>query len=215
MKNTMLFMALLLAMSSFSQIDDNWEDQSEKLQGYIITKKGDTVTGYLKRFLKIKSQRKVKFYETLDSKPETFKPSDLLGYKIAEDYYEVHPYEGMSGKTKVFLLKTVDGKIDLFEYYISVEDDQGNEMTLSKNGNTEISLDFDGSEIQTEVLAVKDNKDYLKFASPKLLFSFKKVMSKYVSDYPELSEKISKKEKGYSVINVLKIVDEYNSYFEK
>ena len=214
MKNTMLLMALLFAMSSFSQIDDNWEDQSEKLQGYIITKKGDTINGYLKRYLKIKSQRKVKFFETLDSKPETFKPNDLLGYKIAADYYEVHPYEGMSGKTKVFLLKTVDGKIDLFEYYISVEDDQGKEMTLSKSGNTEISLDLDGSEIQTEVLALKDNKEYLKFASPKLLFSFKKVMSKYVADYPELSNKISKKEKGYSVINILKIVDEYNAHFE-
>lgn len=207
-------MALLIAMSNFAQIDDNWEDQSEKLQGYVITKKGDTINGYLKRFLKIKSQRKVKFYTTLDSKPETFKPNDLLGYKIAEDYYEVHPYEGMSGKTKVFLLRTVHGKINLFEYYISVEDNQGNEMTLSKNGNTEISLDLDGSEIQTEVLAVKDNKEYLKFASPKLLFSFKKVMSKYVSDYPELSSKISKKEKGYSVLNILQIVDEYNSHYE-
>lgn len=215
MKKIMLLMALLIGVPNFAQIDDNWEDHSEKLPGYVITKKGDTVNGFLKRFLKIKSQRKVKFFKTLDSKPESYKPNDLLAYKIAEDYYEVHPYEGMSGKTKTFLLRTVEGKIDLFEYYISVEDNQGNEMTLSKNGNTEISLDFDGTEIQTEVLAVKDNSEYLKFASPKLLFSFKKVMSKFVADYPELAKKISDKEKGYSVINILKIVNEYNAHFEE
>ena len=66
---------------------------------------------------------------------------------------------------------------------------------MSKKGNKEIILDFDGTKIQTETMAVKDGKDYLKFASTKLLFSFKKVMSKYVADYPELAKKI--KEKNY------------------
>ena len=98
----------------------------------------------------------------------------------------------------MFLLRTVEGKINLFDYYIRVEDDRGAEMTLSKKGNKEISLDFDGTKIQTEVLAVKEGKkgkDYLKFASPKLMFSFKGVMSKYVADYPELAKKIKTKKK--------------------
>ncbi|MGB6269539.1 MAG: hypothetical protein WBF67_11080, partial [Olleya sp.] len=78
----------------------------------------------------------------------------------------------------------------------------------------EIILDFDGTKIQTETLAVKDGDDYLKFASPKLLFSFKNVMSKYVSDYPELAKKIEDKEKGYKVLAILKIIDEYNAHFK-
>ncbi len=213
MKHLILVLALLTSTLGIAQIDDNWEDVSERLPGYIITKKGEKVEGYLKRFLKIKSQRKVKFFKTLDAKPVVYRAKDLKAYQIAEDYYEVHPYEGLTGKTKVFLLRTVDGKIDLFEYYIRVEDDQGKELTLSKKGNKEISLDFDGSKIQTEVLAVKDDKDYLKFASTKLLFSFKKVMSKYVADYPELAKKIKDKKKGYKVLSILKIVDEYNAHF--
>lgn len=213
MKHLVLVFAFLISGLSFSQIDDNWEDVSEKLPGYVITNKGEKIEGYLKRFLKIKSQRKVKFFKTLDDKPVVYGPKDLKAYKIENDFYESHPYEGMSGKTKVFLLRTVEGKINLFDYYIRVEDDKGRELTLSKEGNKEVSLDFDGSKIETEVLAVKDGKEYLKFTSPKLMFSFKKIMSNYVSDYPELAKKIKNKEKGYKLLAILKIVNEYNAHF--
>jgi len=215
MRYLLFTLALLFSVVTNAQIDDNWEDVSEKLPGYIITNKGEKIEGYLKRFLKIKSQRKVKFFKTLDDKPVVYKPRDLKAYKIENDYYETHPYEGLSGKTKVFLLRTVEGKIDLFDYYIRVEDDKGRELTLSKKGNKEVILDFDGTKIQTEVLAVKDGKNYLKFASTKLVFSFKNVMSKYVSDYPELAKKIKKKEKGYRILGILKIVNEYNEHFAK
>lgn len=213
MKHLVLVFAVLISGLSFSQIDDNWEDVSEKLPGYIITNKGEKIEGYLKRFLKIKSQRKVKFFKTLDDKPVVYGPKDLKAYKIENDYYESHPYEGLNGKTKVFLLRTVEGKIDLFDYYIRVEDDQGKELTLSKKGNKEVILDFDGTKIQTEILAVKDGKEYLKFASTKVVFSFKKIMSKYVSDFPELATKIKNKEKGYKITAILKIVNEYNANF--
>lgn len=213
MKQIVIVLALMMSSLGFSQIDDNWEDASEKLPGYVVTNNGEKIEGYLKRFLKIKSQRKVKFFKTLDDKPVVYDAKDLKAYHIADDSYETHPYEGLRGKTKVFLLKTVEGKIDLFEYYIRVEDDQGKELTLSKKGNTEISLDFDGTKIETEILAVKDGQKYLKFSSPKFLFSFKNVMSKYVADYPELAKKIKSKEKGYKVLAILKIVNEYNTHF--
>lgn len=86
-------------------------------------------------------------------------------------------------------------------------------MTISKKGNKEVILDFDGSKIQTELMAVKDGKKQLKFTSPKVLFSFKNVMSKYVSDYPELAKKIKNKEKGYRILAILKIINEYNAHF--
>ena len=215
MKKIALMLALIVSGLGFSQIEDNWEDHSEKLPGYIITKKGEKIEGYLKRFLKIKSQRKVKFFKTLESKPETYNAKELQAYKIADDYYESHPYEGLSGKTKVFLLRTIEGKITVFEYYIRVEDDKGAEMSLGKKSNTEIILDFDGTKIETQILALKDGKEYLKFSSPKMVLSFKKIMSKYVSDYPELAKKIKNKEKGYKVWNVLNIINEYNAHFEE
>lgn len=213
MKQIVLILTLLISVTSFSQINDNWEDVSEKLPGYVITSKGEKIEGYLKRFLKIKSQRKVKFFKTLEDKPVVYNAKQLKAYKIADDYYEAHPYEGLSGKTKVFLLRTQRGKIDLFDYYIRVEDDKGNELTVKKDGNKEVILDFDGTKIQTEVLAVKDGKEYLKFASAKLMFSFKNVMSKFISDYPELATKVKKKEKGYKLLSILKIINEYNEHF--
>jgi len=215
MKKLVLLFALMISGLAFSQIDDNWEERSEKQPGYVITNKGEKIEGYLKRFLKIKSQRKVKFFKTLDTDPVVYRAKDLKAYQIADDYYETHPYEGLSGKTKVFLLRTLEGKINLFDYYIRVEDDRGAEMTISKKGNKEVILDFDGSKIQTEVMAVKDGDDRLKFSSPKFLFSFKNVMSKYLSDYPALAQKVKKKEKGYRVLAILKIINEYNAHFAK
>ena len=214
MKKLLLVFALFISGFGFSQIEDNWEEKSEILPGYIITNEGQKIDGYLKRFLKIKSQRKVQFYETKESKAVTYKAKELKAYKIAADYYESHPYEGLRGKTKVFLLQTLVGKINLFEYYIRVEENRGKEMSLYKKGNTEVSLDFNGTKIQTEVLAVKEGNAYLKFASPKLLFKFKSVMSKYVSDFPALSKKIKTKQKGYRILSILAIVKEYNAHFE-
>jgi len=161
MKQLVLLLALMISATGFSQVKDNWEDISEKLPGYVITNKGEKIEGYLKRFLKIKSQRKVKFFKTLEDKPVVYNAKQLKAYQI------------------------------------------------------EIILDFDGTKIQTEILAVKDGKEYLKFASPKLLFSFKKVMSKYLADYPELAKKVKDKEKGYRILAVLKIIKEYNAHFAK
>ncbi len=72
MKHLVLVFAVLISGLGYSQIDDNWEDASEKLPGYVITNKGEKIEGYLKRFLKIKSQRKVKFFKTLDDKPVVY-----------------------------------------------------------------------------------------------------------------------------------------------
>lgn len=213
MKKRLLLCALFISSLTFAQIDDNWEDKSQRLPGWVITKKGEKIEGYLKRFLKIKSQRKVKFFKTLEGKPVVYGPKDLKAYKIAEDYYESLPYEGLSGKKKIFLLRSLEGKISLFEYYIRTEDNQGSEITLSKKGNKETVLDLNGTKIVVEVLAVKNGDDFLKFASPKMVFSFRKIMSKYLADYPELAKKVKGKQKGYRIGSIQKIIDEYNAHF--
>ncbi|CAM1361706.1 hypothetical protein [Tenacibaculum xiamenense] len=213
MKKLLTLLLLTSINFCYAQVEENWEDHSKKLPGYVILKDGKKIEGYLKRFLKIKSQRKVKFFKTLDDKPVVYKPKQLKAYQIGDDYYESHPYEGLSGKTKVFLLRTLKGKISLFEYYMRVEDDQKMELTISKKGNKEVILDFDGTKVVAEGFASKEGGKTLKFSSTKVLFSFKKVMSKYVSDYPELAKKIKNKEKGYKVYNILNIVNEYNAHF--
>jgi hypothetical protein len=46
-----------------------------------------------------------------------------------------------------------------------------------------------------------------------MLFSFKKNVLKLVGDYPELAAKIENKEKGYGLLNLQAIIDEYNAWY--
>jgi hypothetical protein len=48
-----------------------------------------------------------------------------------------------------------------------------------------------------------------------LVMGYKKKMSSFISDYPELAVKVTNGEKGYGFINYLNVVDEYNAWFEK
>ncbi len=214
LKAITLFLITTLSFTVQGQIEDSPRDILEKIPGYIITNSGEKQEGFIKRFGKIKSQKKVKFYKTLKDKDFIkYGPKDIKAYQIANDYYEAHVYGSLSGKGKVFLIRFKQGKINLFNYYLITDKDIA-ESTIARKGNTEVSIDVDGKELRAEVLAVKDTGEALKFASPKMIFGFKKIMSAYVKDFPELAVKIKKKEKGYGMLGVLNIVEEYNNYFK-
>lgn len=51
--------------------------------------------------------------------------------------------------------------------------------------------------------------------SSSMILGYKKKMSQFISDYPELAAKVSNGEKGYGFITYLNVVDEYNTWFEK
>ena len=51
--------------------------------------------------------------------------------------------------------------------------------------------------------------------SGSLVMGYKKKMSSFISDYPELATKVTNGEKGYGFITYLNVVDEYNGWFEK
>ena len=42
---------------------------------------------------------------------------------------------------------------------------------------------------------------------------YAKKLSDYISDYPALSKKVSDKEKGYGLLNLLAIIAEYNEWY--
>ena len=50
MKKLLLIFAFFISGLGFSQIEDNWEEKSELLPGYVITNDGQKIEGYLKRF---------------------------------------------------------------------------------------------------------------------------------------------------------------------
>lgn len=47
------------------------------------------------------------------------------------------------------------------------------------------------------------------------LLKFKKTMSEYLSDCPEIAEKIANKEEGYQWANLEDIIREYNDWYLK
>ncbi|WP_010177689.1 hypothetical protein [Aquimarina agarilytica] len=216
MKNyiTSVLLCLISFFTVIAQDANIPNDIGERLPGFVITKKGEKIEGFIKRKGKIASQRTVKFYtKKEDKKPTKYGPKDLNAYKILNDYYESIPYEGLTGKTKVFIHQSVQGKINLFEYFQYVTEDLA-QATVAKKGNTEVAIDIDGKRLQTEIIAIKETGEVLKFASPKMILGFKKVVSNYMKDYPELATKIKNKEKGYGMLSILKIVYEYNANFK-
>ena len=44
---------------------------------------------------------------------------------------------------------------------------------------------------------------------------FAKQMSEYISDYEELAKKVKNKEKGYRLLSMMEIIEEYNEWYEE
>ncbi len=201
----MLFMTL-----GFSQ--NRNKEQGDKLPGSVKLNSGEVIEGYILRYSKIKSQKKVHFYKNIDSKDYTeYKPEQLISYQVADAYYQSLPYEGFTQKTKVFIERSLDGKVSLFTYYIYVEELKTED--LREKPESKISLDFDGKKLQSELIMLKENNEQLNLTSMKVIMGFKNIMSKYLSECNVVSNKIANKEDGYGVLSIMKIVKEYNLCF--
>jgi hypothetical protein len=216
MKKILSFlMVLAFAAVGFSQ-EDNVE-QGKKLPGSVTLNNGEVQEGFLYRYSKIKSQKKVRFYKNVNDKKYTeYKPDELKSYQIADVYYESLPYEGFTQKSKVFLERTLTGKLSWFTYYLYVKDAKPKEYEITDRSGKKVTLvDDDGESLSGEIILLKDNGEQLNMSSLKLVMGFKTVMSKYLSECAALSQKITNKESGYSVLNILKITEEYNNCFTK
>lgn len=84
--------------------------------GYVVTKSGDTIKGYLKLKNLVNNQDKVLFYLHPNDEKYTkkYKPKMLKAYKVGPRYYESFKfkppvtYAGNDANTYHFLLKLID-----------------------------------------------------------------------------------------------------------
>lgn len=76
-----------------------------------------------------------------------------------------------------------------------------------------LSVDLDEG-ITVQYFGVRGNGKPVDFSSVKYGMNFKKHMSKYVSDCPELADKISAREEGYGYENLAHIIVEYNRWLQ-
>jgi hypothetical protein len=171
--------------------------------GYYVSLTGDTVRGYFMHNNQVKSQSTCEYYKNeTDRKPtETFGPEDINGYLVADKLYRsIHFSGGLLAKPMRFNLVTVDGGggITTFIFY--------NEMW---------EREADGSVKSTVVYYKPNDKENAK---PMMMqdfgVGFAKKMAAYVADDAELSTKVAGKEKGYGMLQIDKIIEEYNAWYK-
>ena len=135
----------------------------------------------------------------MDKNPvKDFKPEDISSYMVGDKLYRsIHFSGGLLPKPLRFNLVTKDGALVTYVFY-----NENNEY--EKDGQLKSDMVFhkphDAANSQPVML-----QDFgLKFA---------KKMSDYLADDAELAKKVLAKEKGYGMLNILEIIDEYNTWY--
>jgi hypothetical protein len=162
--------------------------------GFYVTNSNDTVNGYFYHGTQAGNQKKCIFYvNEMDKRPKAeFSPEDIKSYKVGDKLYRTLNYSGgLMKKPLRFLLVTKDGAITQLTFY-------------SEDGNATAEGIFHKPKDPSH----SDPVTYSYFA-----LGFAKKLSDYISDYPELSAKVSGKEKGYGMLNLLAIIDEFNAWY--
>lgn len=171
--------------------------------GYYVGLKGDTVHGYFMHHNQVKGQSTCDYYknETDHKTTQSFGPEDISSYRVADKLYRsIHYSGGLMAKPMRFNLVTVDGGggITTFNFY-----------------NETYEHEADGS-IKYNVVYYKPNDP--ANAKPLTMqdfgIGFAKKMAAFVADDAELSTKVADKEKGYGMLQIDKIIEEYNAWYK-
>ncbi len=229
MKNlTLLFTWLLYTLSAQAQdtviMQAKHNENKIKLfslyPGYVITKKGDTLKGYLMLKNLINNQDKVWFYKTKDTPKKNavkYKPKDLLAYKAGPRYYESHKfwpnvptYVTNNARGYHFILKVMDGPLSLYKWYYesTAVSDQRVNIDFENPSNIHLDLSFYEKDLNYVPLVKKENGEVIFLRS-----GFRKTMSKLLSDDPALADKIKNREYGKDDLET--IVEEYNQWYKE
>jgi len=199
MKKNSFFILLGLFLLSSSIMSQSYYTPGKLgrwVNGYIIKSTNDTVKGKIAYQHYATNQSNISFsIDGTDEKTIICRPNDLLGFWMEETFWmsTINTKLQAENNEKLFVLMVRQGPISLYEYY--KEDDE------ASDGWKTISL-------------IKKMDENYSIAG-NLLLGFKKKMSEYVSEYKDLAEKIANKEKGYRVLHINKIIDEYNAWYMK
>lgn len=156
-------------------------------EGYIITNDGTQERGFIQYLDESARYEKVVFKNELKGKKQKFKFGGIQGYKVADTEYKAVEYDDVMFKGRKFLIVDEINCISTYHFRQYNSDDQAWEaITVFENDEGAIS--------------------YQKFG-----LSFAKTMAELVKADPEIAEKVLNKEKGYRLLKMYDIVDEYNA----
>jgi hypothetical protein len=189
------FLLMLLSISALSVKAQQQTYTKSQLTygvhpGTVTTLDGQILNGFVINVDDKQNQDQCIFYtDYKDSRSkQVYKPADIAGYSIENDQYKSISYNGnMSlgfGKpAKHFVYVAQPGAITTFVFYV-----QRDQQLVWQKGKDE------------------------PVSNASMLLSFKKSMLKLVGDDADLAAKIDRKDKGYGMLNIVQIVNEYNTW---
>jgi len=157
--------------------------QNDYVSGYIINNQNDTLRGMIKdrNEFPLKRYSKIRFIDQ-KGKKRKLGSRDIRGYVRGSAHYETHWYDGKERFLKVQL----KGWISYYQHEYVISSD-------------------DGSYIETEKLLQRFGENlFLKVE----FFGFRRKMRTYLSDCPEIVEKLNARE--YRFKDLTKLVLDYN-----
>lgn len=215
---TSLYILVFMALLPFSikaQSDTLIVERGTTYPGYIITQEDDTIHGWLLNINLWLNQHMTFFYDDPDKREDRikYKSKEIKGYKVGNRIYESIKFAGLySTHAYNFFMREITGPIDYYVWYYDPDRSKLSATDISLNDISNAII-FEENELSTQELCRKFDEDMINLGQLKYLVNFDKNMSKLVSDYPELAEKIRNKEEGYKWINAKEIILEYNAWY--
>ncbi|HOP43530.1 MAG: hypothetical protein R2810_09555 [Flavobacteriales bacterium] len=207
--------ALLFSVAGLALITAHAQDWNpevyrlgEKYPGYIIDADGKKTEGYIELKDRYSMQNDVEFYTDKDDKKtkQKLKSKDLKEYQVADKLYRCINYSGgLSGSAIRGNLVVEDGCITQYVWYNRAE----NYMIMQQGAN-ESHEEFMARMYPSVMVFHKEGDDKPRSVDYFGL-KFPQKMSEYVADNADLARKVADKEKGYGMLRILEIVQEYNA----
>ena len=190
-----LFSAVITALVLLTSANLSAQDYrvGQIYEGYIIKNDGSRVEGFIRYGSLQQNSGICEFYTDKNNRKtrKKYKVKDIAGYKVGSEEY-------ISVVFRSVLKQRVFAKIE----------SKGHIMVLAI---AEPSSENPGTYEYVMGLK-KGDEDAIGVAR---FVRFAKQMSEYISDYEELAEKVKNKEKGYRLLSMMEIIEEYNEWYEE
>ncbi|MCW3091956.1 MAG: hypothetical protein JWP81_3025 [Ferruginibacter sp.] len=161
--------------------------------GFVVTNKNDTIYGLLKlrNTFPYRVHESVLFRQTEEAQPQPFPPAEIKGFVIGKEIYE-SKYLSDKKERKGFFQIKIKGFLSYYE--------------MESYGGPQAGSSY-------KVLLQKEDTDQLFiYDVGNFFFPFRRKLSEYLKDYPELASKI--KHNVYNEVHIIQIVNKYNNFIK-
>lgn len=159
-------------------------------EGYVVQKDGSRLEGFILYGTMAQNKSQVTFYTDKKNRKtkKVYKTKDVAGYKVGSEEYISVTYRSVL-KQQVFA--KVESKGHIMVLGVAEQGENG---------------------VWAYAMALKKgDEDAIGTAR---FINFAKQMSELVADYEELAKKVADKEKGYRLLSMMSIIEEYNTWYE-